>query len=68
MAGGNQRAGMMRVDDDAETLARIGGGDLEAFEEIYARYSRRVYAFTLRVLRNPELVEEAVSFAPLPRW
>lgn len=59
---------MARLDDDAETLARIGGGDLEAFEEVYARYSRRVYAFTLRVLRNPELVEEAVSDTFLAIW
>lgn len=59
---------MARVDEEAELLARIGGGDLEAFEELYARFSRRVFAFTLRVLRNPELVEEAVSDTFLAIW
>jgi RNA polymerase sigma-70 factor (ECF subfamily) len=59
---------MARLIDDEELLARIGAGDLEAFEEVYARFSRRVYGFALRVTRNPEVVEEAVSDTFLAIW
>jgi RNA polymerase sigma-70 factor (ECF subfamily) len=56
------------VGDDERLLARIGEGDLEAFETLYARFTRRIYGFVLRVTRNPELVEEAVSDTFLAIW
>jgi len=56
------------VGDDEKLLARIGEGDLEAFEAIYSRFTRRIYGFVLRVTRNPEVVEEAVSDTFLAIW
>lgn len=37
---------------------RIAGGEMEAFEELYQRYHRRVYNLCLRMLRNVAEAED----------
>lgn len=40
-------------------MARYAAGDVEAFEELYARYDRRVYGFCLHNLRDPDAAADA---------
>jgi len=54
--------------DEAALLEGVGGGDLDALEELYRRYGRRVYAFGLRLLGDPGLSEELVQEAFLRVW
>ena len=49
------------TDDDADLLARIGGGDRSAFERLYERYARPVYGLALRRLGDRDRAEEAVQ-------
>ena len=60
----------MRIqsDDDELLIARTAEGDLAAFEELYARYSRRLFGFALRLTRSPDLVEEVVNDTLLALW
>src|SRR5207253_6144393 len=46
---------------DGELLTRIAGGDREAFEELYGRYSRAVLGLALRRLRDRGRAEDAVQ-------
>ena len=39
---------------DEELMIRYQAGDETAFEEIYARYSKKIYGFLMRRLTNPE--------------
>ena len=43
---------------DFELTQSAAGGDSEAFEQIYRRHFRRVYALTLRMLGDPTLAED----------
>ncbi|HEX7957293.1 MAG TPA: sigma-70 family RNA polymerase sigma factor, partial [Pyrinomonadaceae bacterium] len=43
---------------DFELAKRAGGGDGSAFEELYRRHYRRVYALTLRMMSNPTEAED----------
>ena len=47
--------------DDGELLRRVAAGDDRAFEDLYRRYVRPVYALALRRLRDRERAEEAVQ-------
>jgi RNA polymerase sigma-70 factor (ECF subfamily) len=47
----------MRAEDRA-VVERMQAGDREAFGEIYQLYARRVYAFALRRLRDPDEAED----------
>jgi RNA polymerase sigma-70 factor (ECF subfamily) len=49
------------LDPDAELIRRVAGRDQDAFEELFRRYYRRVFAFVHRLIRRPDLVDEAVS-------
>lgn len=46
--------------DDAELLRRIRAGEREAFETLFARYYRRVFAFVSRRMNDDSLSEEIV--------
>jgi RNA polymerase sigma factor (sigma-70 family) len=59
---------MVQAVDDELLIGRTGEGDLDAFEELYARYSRRLFGFALRLTRNPDLVEEVVNDTLLALW
>jgi RNA polymerase sigma-70 factor (ECF subfamily) len=47
--------------DDAELVALIAGGDRTAMHALYARHSRRVYRFALRILGDPTTADDIVS-------
>ena len=55
-------------DPDLTLLERIADGDRGAFETLYRRYHPRLYGYLLRLLRRPELVEEAVDDALFVVW
>lgn len=52
--GGNEK---MRQ-PDSELVRRAAKGDVAAFEEIYRRYRRLVYAITMRMTGNPADAED----------
>jgi RNA polymerase sigma-70 factor (ECF subfamily) len=54
-------SGSRRQPTDAELLTRVGGGDSDAFDELYARYARAVYGLALRRLGDRERAEEALQ-------
>jgi RNA polymerase sigma-70 factor (ECF subfamily) len=43
---------------DFELAQKAGAGDMAAFEELYRRHFRRVYALCLRMTANPEEAED----------
>ena len=51
------------ADPDAEIVARVKGGDTDAFEELVRRHGRRVYRSLLAVLGNVEEAEDALQDA-----
>ena len=53
---------------DRDLLRRIGGGDEEAFRELFRRYSPNAMALAKRVVRQPFIAEEIVQEAFLAAW
>ena len=53
--------GSLSTDPDAETVARVQNGDSDAFEDLVARHSRRVYRTLLGVLGSPEEARDAMQ-------
>ncbi|MGZ3245780.1 MAG: sigma-70 family RNA polymerase sigma factor [Croceibacterium sp.] len=49
-------------------LARIGRGDRAAFEALYRAYHPRLTRFLLRLVRRPQLVEEALNDTLMVVW
>lgn len=54
--------------DDAVLVARLAGGDGNALEQLYDRYSRIVYSFSLRMLGDSGLAEELTQEVFLRLW
>jgi RNA polymerase sigma-70 factor (ECF subfamily) len=48
-------------DADAGVVARVQGGDLEAFEELVRRHSRRVYRTVVGIMGDPEEARDATQ-------
>ncbi len=61
---GLSRGGRSRVlfvvgeDEDAALVDRLRSGDLTAFEAVYERWHRRIYAFLYRLLLRRDLAED----------
>jgi RNA polymerase sigma-70 factor (ECF subfamily) len=53
---------------DARLLARVAGGDREAFERLYHAYFPRLTRFLNRNTRNLQLIEEIVNDTMLVVW
>lgn len=53
---------------EAELLRRIGNGERGAFDELYARYSRPLFSYILRFLRDRMLAEEVLQDAFVKIW
>lgn len=51
----------LRRDPDGELVARVARGDRRAFEALYGRYVRSVYALALRRLGDRDSAEDAVQ-------
>jgi len=54
--------------DDIELVARLQKGDVEAFDQIYEKYSGKLYAFGLKYLRSTDEAEELVQSVFLKLW
>ncbi len=50
-----------QADPDAELVASVQRGDLDAFEELVARHTRRVYRTLMGILGNIEEAQDAVQ-------
>jgi RNA polymerase sigma-70 factor (ECF subfamily) len=46
---------------DDQLIHRIKDGDMGAFEELVLRYQKPIYAFVLRMLKNPSDAEDTVQ-------
>jgi RNA polymerase sigma-70 factor (ECF subfamily) len=55
-------------DDDATLLARIEGGDRDAFATLYRRYHRPLFAYLVRLTGRRGLSEELVDDVLLVVW
>lgn len=53
---------------DRDLVRRISGADRDAFRQLYVEYHRRLARFLVRVLRNPEDLEEVVNDTFLIVW
>lgn len=51
-----------------DLLARVTGGDREAFAEFYDRVAGQVYGLARRVLRDPALAEEVLQEVLVDAW
>ena len=51
----------METTTDGDLIARVGEGDAGAFEQLYRRYSRPVFALALRRLGDRGRAEDAVQ-------
>jgi RNA polymerase sigma-70 factor (ECF subfamily) len=49
------------IDPDAECVAKVQSGDLDAFEELMARHSRCVYRTLVGILGNPDDARDAMQ-------
>jgi RNA polymerase sigma-70 factor (ECF subfamily) len=56
------------VTDDKELVERLQKGDIEAFDLIYLKYSKQLYAFGLKYLRSAAEAEELVQSVFLKVW
>jgi len=51
----------LKADPDAESVAKVRSGDLNAFEELINRHSRRVYRTLVGILGNPDDARDAMQ-------
>lgn len=60
------------VDDthmtDGDLLVQTARGDTAAFEELYDRYSARVYGLVKRIVRDPTLSQDAMQVVMTELW
>src|SRR5438105_13360365 len=57
-----------RLTTDEDLIARIAGGDADAFETLYKRYARPVLGLALRRLRDRGRAEDATQEAFASVW
>ena len=53
---------------DELLLERVAAKDRAAFQELYHRYYQRLFGYVYKVMRRPELVEEAVNDTLFAVW
>lgn len=53
---------------DAELMAQLGSGEVDALEVLYDRYSMLVFSLGLRILRDPQLAEDVVQEVFIRLW
>lgn len=68
MVHGTESENQLRDDGDHELLARVAGGEVEAFERLYRRYYKRVFGFAARLTPRLEIAEEVVDDTMLTVW
>ena len=55
-------------DDDRQLLRRVAAGDEHALHKLYAVYGQRLYAFALRLTRDPQSAEEVLQESLIAVW
>ena len=53
---------------EADLLRRVGMGERPAFDEIYARYSRPLFSYIVKFLRDRSLAEETLQDVFVKIW
>jgi RNA polymerase sigma-70 factor, ECF subfamily len=53
---------------DGELVQRMSAGDVEALEVLYGRYSRAVFSFAVRIVRDGRVAEEVLQEAFMRSW
>jgi RNA polymerase sigma-70 factor (ECF subfamily) len=53
---------------DRQLIARVSGGDRQAFEELYRKYQVRLARFLGNLVRHPQLVEEVLDDTLMVVW
>src|SRR5688500_7296166 len=56
------------LDDDLAIIRRVAEKDRQAFETLYYRYAQRLYRYLSKLVRQRELVEEALNDTMLAVW
>lgn len=56
------------TESEISLLRRIAAKDRKAFEALYQRYDRRLFAFILKLTRRVDLVEEVLNDVLLAIW
>ncbi len=46
------------MDDDTKTMLRLKNGERSAFDELYGRFSRKIYNYVLRLAGSAEVSED----------
>jgi DNA-directed RNA polymerase specialized sigma24 family protein len=59
---------MPSLEDDLDLMRRMVGRDRQAFETLYHRYSPVVYRNLWRLIRQREVVEEALNDVMMVVW
>jgi RNA polymerase sigma-70 factor, ECF subfamily len=53
---------------DEDLVQRMSQGDVAALEALYDRYSRAVFSFAVRIVRDPRIAEEILQEAFMRSW
>jgi RNA polymerase sigma-70 factor, ECF subfamily len=61
MAAAPSPVQQVRDEGERRLLARVAGGDREAFRELYIAYHRRLARFLTRLTRHYEIAEEVIN-------
>src|SRR5262245_53510616 len=56
------------LDNDLDLIRRVVGRDRQAFETLYHRYSPVVYRYLWKLIRQREIVEEALNDVMMVVW
>ena len=58
----------MRDENDNDLIARVSGGDQEAFQRLYGLYYQRLFRFVYRMTRRSDLVDEIINDVMFVVW
>lgn len=59
---------MKKFPGDSELIDNLKNGDVEAFNMVYKKYARKLYAFALKYLKSVEEAEELVQSVFVKLW
>jgi RNA polymerase sigma-70 factor (ECF subfamily) len=55
-------------DEDYALIRQVADGDEAGFQVLYARYSRRLYAYALRIVGNPAVAQDVLQESLIAIW